>query len=353
MAPEGMVKVELHGPDGEVETLWATPVAPDQYQLENSPFFAYGVSWLDIVEAHRTGDGEFPVFTRVVQPSGHRTLRLILKPGADKAAASQAVLDRLNALGASYEGYNSRYLAIDIPPRVALAPITEYLTGTGQQWEYVNPTYEQVHGSQQPSSDVDDTANGYERIADQFLAARGRASTGIGVAQVRAWARSLPPHATVLDLGAGSGLPLTKLLLDEGVTVYAIDASPTLVTAFRQQFPAVTVACESVEESTFFGRRFDAVLGWGLWFLLPEATQLDLLHRVASALNPGGRLLFTAPAEACAWRDAMTGEESRSLGAKVYRARLTELGFSVIREYNDEGENHYYDAGSRPTASSF
>jgi 2-polyprenyl-3-methyl-5-hydroxy-6-metoxy-1,4-benzoquinol methylase len=196
-------------------------------------------------------------------------------------------------------------------------------------------------------------ANGYERIAEEFLTARGRATTGIGVPEVRAWARSLSPRATVLDLGCGSGLPLTQVLIDEGHSVCAVDASPTLVAAFRQQFPAVTVACESVEESTFFGRRFDAVLAWGLWFLLPEATQLDLLQRVASALNPGGRLLFTTPAQACAWRDAMTGEESRSLGAEVYRARLAELGFSVIREYNDEGDNHYYDAGSAPTAFSF
>ncbi|HET7603854.1 MAG TPA: class I SAM-dependent methyltransferase, partial [Gemmatimonadales bacterium] len=154
------------------------------------------------------------------------------------------------------------------------------------------------------------------------------------------------PHATILDLGCGSGLPLTQVLIDEGHSVCAVDASPTLVAAVRQQFPDVPVACESVEQSTFFERHFDAVLAWGLWFLLPKATQLELLGRVATALNPGGRFLFTAPAQACAWRDAMTGEESRSLGAEVYRARLAELGFSVIREYDDEGENHYYDAGS-------
>ncbi len=193
-------------------------------------------------------------------------------------------------------------------------------------------------------------ANGYERIAEQFLTARGRATTGIGVSAVRAWARSLPPGASVLDLGCGSGLPLTQVLLDEGHTAYGIDASPTLVAAFRAQFPAVAVACESAEESSLFGRQFDAVLAWGLWFLLPEATQLDLLRRVAALLPPGGRLLFTAPAEACTWRDAMTGEASRSLGAQVYRARLAALGFSAIREYDDEGENHYYDAAkSRAT----
>ncbi len=191
---------------------------------------------------------------------------------------------------------------------------------------------------------MQDPANGYERIAEQFLAARGCATTGIGVSAVRAWARSLPAGSAVLDLGCSSGLPLTRVLLDEGHTVYGIDASPTLVAAFRAQFPGVAVACESVEASAFFGGQFNAVLAWGLWFLLPEATQLDLLRRVSSLLQPGGRLLFTAPAQACTWRDAMTGEASRSLGAPVYRARLAVLGFSAIRECDDEGENHYYDA---------
>jgi SAM-dependent methyltransferase len=197
-----------------------------------------------------------------------------------------------------------------------------------------------------------DSSNGYEHIAQHFLAGRGRAANAIGAAEVRAWARSLPPGATVLDLGSGSGLPLTNVLIDEGLTVYGVDASPTLVAAFRTNLPGVAVACESVEESSFFDRPFDAVLAWGLWFLLPQATQLDLLRRVADVLRPGGRLLFTAPAQACTWRDVMTGEESRSLGAEVYRARLTDLGFPTVREYDDEGENHYYDAVKRFGASS-
>jgi len=188
-------------------------------------------------------------------------------------------------------------------------------------------------------------ANGYERIAVEFLAGRGSATSGgIGVNHVRAWARSLPSDATVLDLGCGSGFPITKALIDEGLTVYGVDASPTLVAAFRRHLPGVAVACESVEESTFFDRSFDAILSWGLWFLLPVASQLALPRRVADALQPGGRLLFTAPPRAITWRDAMTGEESRSLGAETYRRSLSAAGLSVLREYEDEGENHYYDA---------
>lgn len=188
-------------------------------------------------------------------------------------------------------------------------------------------------------------ANGYERIAAEFLASRGRpGSEGIGVRHVRAWARALPSNAAVLDLGCGSGFPNTKVLVDEGLTVYGIDASPTLVTACRAHLPGVEVACEAVEASAFFHRQFDAILAWGLWFLLPAGIQEDLPRRLAPRLRPGGRLLFTAPSEAVTWLDAMTGEESRSLGAVEYRRSLSAAGLPVVREYNDEGENHYYDA---------
>jgi SAM-dependent methyltransferase len=104
------------------------------------------------------------------------------------------------------------------------------------------------------------------------------------------------------------------------------------------------VACEAVEDFTFFERTFDAVIACGLIFLLPAKEQQRLIHRVADILVPGGRLLFTSCAEPLVWNDAMTGLESRSLGAVEYRSQLTAVGLSVIREYEDEGENHYFDA---------
>jgi len=39
----------------------------------------------------------------------------------------------------------------------------------------------------------------------------------------------------------------------------------------------------------------------------------------------------------------MTGLESRSLGAEEYRRQLSAVGLSVTGEYEDEGQNHYYD----------
>jgi len=190
-----------------------------------------------------------------------------------------------------------------------------------------------------------DRSNGYESVAREFLAGRGGPrSAGIGANAVRNWARTLPPGAAVVDIGCGSGLPITQVLVAEGLNVYGIDAAPTFVQAFRRNFPNTPVACEAVEESTFFERTFDAVLAWGLMFLLTPEDQRRLLTRIAGILTPGGRLLFTSCAEPVVWNDAMTGLESRSLGAEEYRRLLGAAGLSVTAEYEDEGQNHYFDA---------
>jgi SAM-dependent methyltransferase len=190
-----------------------------------------------------------------------------------------------------------------------------------------------------------DRSNGYEGVAAEFLARRGSGrSAGVGVKDVRDWARTLPRGAAVIDLGCGPGFPITEVLVNEGLSVYGVDAAPSFVQAFRRNLPDTPVVCEPVENSTFFNRTFDAVLAWGLIFLLSADEQRRLIQRIAVILVPGGRLLFTSPPEPIVWNDAMTGLESRSLGAREYRRLFSEAGLSVKSEYEDEGQNHYFDA---------
>jgi 2-polyprenyl-3-methyl-5-hydroxy-6-metoxy-1,4-benzoquinol methylase len=190
-----------------------------------------------------------------------------------------------------------------------------------------------------------DTSNGWEAVAGQFIGHRERSRIGVGV--VRAWAEHLPKGASVLDLGCGSGVPISEVLIDKGFDVYGVDASPTLVAAFRNRFPAAHVTCEPAETSHMFGRTFDGVLAVGLMFLLPEDAQRSLILRMGAALNSGGRLLFSSPSQACTWADLMTGRESRSLGAEAYAAILSEAGLAGVGSYTDEGESYYYDAVKR------
>jgi SAM-dependent methyltransferase len=168
-----------------------------------------------------------------------------------------------------------------------------------------------------------DRSNGYETVPLEFLAGRGSAhSPGVGVNAVRKWARTLPQGAAVIDLGCGSGFPITEVLVAESLNVYALDAAPSFVMAFRRNFPDTPVICEAVEDPTFFDRAFDAAVAWGLIFLLSPEEQRRLLGRITEILTPGGRLLLTSCAQPLVWNDAMTGLESRSLGAAEYRRHL-------------------------------
>ena len=69
-----------------------------------------------------------------------------------------------------------------------------------------------------------------------------------------------------------------------------------------------------------------------------------MIQRVARALVPGGRFLFTAPVQTCTWDDLSTGRLSESLGFAAYINELSKAGLTLLAEYVDEGDNHYYDA---------
>ena len=177
------------------------------------------------------------------------------------------------------------------------------------------------------SSLPEDTSNGYEAVAEAFMRRRLQSPTGLAI--VREWAASLPRGGSVLDVGAGSGEPLTAALIEEGFDVSAVDASPTMVASFQRRFPGVEVACEPAEHSRFFDRTFDGVLAIGLVFLLPAERQRELLRRMAAALKPEGRLLFSAPRQVCVWDDLLTGQASSSLGADEYRRIIAGSGLHL------------------------
>ncbi len=194
-----------------------------------------------------------------------------------------------------------------------------------------------------------DKSNGYEAIAaEHYIPRRGAADWGIGSEEVAKWADSLTGGATVLDVGCGTGLPISKVLVDRGFEVYGVDASPSMVAAFRRNFPECPVECASVEESEFFGRKFDAVISWGLLFLLSPESQHIMIRKIGAALRDGGLCLLTAPAEVCSWNDAMTDRLSVGLGREEYEKAFERNGLELLGTTIGAGENHYYFLRKRP-----
>ncbi len=137
---EGLVKIAIADRDGDFETPWAMPVGRDRYRLENTPFFAYGLSWQDIVEARvdRSRHPSLPVFKRVIEKGGHRTIRV----AGDGVDVPKALVDALVKLGATFEGLNPAYLCFDLGPKVDPQRVVDELERWEDEpvsWEHADP----------------------------------------------------------------------------------------------------------------------------------------------------------------------------------------------------------------------
>jgi hypothetical protein len=138
---EGLVKIlfsleqdEDGYPPVTSESLWAKPVAEHLFELDNIPFYACGISWKDMVAADPLTEGTF-AFSKVVKPSGHSTIRVIVF-AKDEMERLQKELGRL---GASWEGSDaSSLVAIDIPPEVDIKQVLDFLqSGMDEgRWDY-------------------------------------------------------------------------------------------------------------------------------------------------------------------------------------------------------------------------
>ena len=188
---------------------------------------------------------------------------------------------------------------------------------------------------------MDDSAAAYESHWSKYLQNRDQSSVGARVTEQ--WSRTLPEGAATLELACGGGYPVTRVLQKTGLSIYAIDSSPSLLTRFRERFPLVPVQCSKVQDSDFFNRTFDACIATGLLFLLSESDQEQLIDRVSAALVLSGRFLFTAPVETGCWTDLNTDIECKSLGQEKYESLLQRCGFVVLSFFSDSGGNNYYD----------
>jgi hypothetical protein len=128
-----LAKDEEGYPPQDVEGLWANPTDDGLFELDNIPFFVQSVASGDVVAASR--DGERLYFERVVRPSGHSTIRVML----DDATALTQVREDVRCLGCESErGPTDRLIAVDVPPNADLERVREYLADGAEEgrWDY-------------------------------------------------------------------------------------------------------------------------------------------------------------------------------------------------------------------------
>jgi len=117
IAEEQMVKVfvELHDALYETESFWAKPFGSDLYELRNSPWYAFGLHFYDVVRAVRSKPDEKARIIEVVRPSGHKTLRVVFPLELSEADRLE-MLRSLHQWRAFHENCDGRLYAVDVEP---------------------------------------------------------------------------------------------------------------------------------------------------------------------------------------------------------------------------------------------
>jgi SAM-dependent methyltransferase len=175
----------------------------------------------------------------------------------------------------------------------------------------------------------------YEDKAADWIRDRGAAlySAEGGLDEVKwldLFVADLPPGASILDVGCGSGWPIGAALLERGFRVVGRDSSSALIAHARQTLPAGVWETADMRDPPPDGV-FDGVLAWHSLFHLTPEDQRRVLPALARKVGDGGRLMFTSgPAHGETlgeWR----GEPlyHGSLDPAAYRALLIEAGLSV------------------------
>lgn len=179
-------------------------------------------------------------------------------------------------------------------------------------------------------------------IADWYASQR---TGSMGVPEVTALAASLPAGASVLDVGCGTGLPLTRVLLEHGCQVTGVDSSRELLARFQANFPHVPALHAPIQSCALPARTFDAAIAWGVLFHLSHAEQEQAIATIAKALKPGAAFLFTSGDVHGSLDGApMNGVPFRyhSYSVDGYRGLLRAHGLTLEATHTDPGGNRYY-----------
>lgn len=142
----------------------------------------------------------------------------------------------------------------------------------------------------------------------------------------------LPRNPTVLDLGCGTGEPILRYLLAQGISVIGVDASAEMLKLAQANFPQTEFILQDMRKLNL-DRKFDAIIAWHSFFHLPAEDQPKMFPRFAAHLNKGGILLFTSGTEhGEAW--GINGGENlfhASLDTSKYENLLANHSFKILK----------------------
>jgi cyclopropane fatty-acyl-phospholipid synthase-like methyltransferase len=172
----------------------------------------------------------------------------------------------------------------------------------------------------------------YRRHAVQWDAAR-RSSPWNDRVWINAFANELAGGSRVLDLGCGGGEPVARLLVEHGMHVTGVDASPEMVALARDRMPGQEWLVADMRRLAL-DRRFDGILAWDSYFHLAHEAQRAMFAVFDAHAGGDAVLMFNTGPEHGEGTSTFTFKDEplyhASLAPAEYRALLDRSGFDVI-----------------------
>jgi SAM-dependent methyltransferase len=170
----------------------------------------------------------------------------------------------------------------------------------------------------------------YERHAHDYVADRRGVGWNEGPWLDR-FSALLQPGSSILDIGCGSGAPVAKYLIDQGLAVDGVDTSPTLIALCRERFPQRSWHVADMR-TLALQETFNGLLAWDSLFHLSHNDQRRMFSTFKGHASPHAALMFTSGTSHGEAIGSYRGEPlyHASLAAEEYRALLESNGFRVI-----------------------
>ncbi len=176
--------------------------------------------------------------------------------------------------------------------------------------------------------------NSYNKVARRWTEKRKQSAVSKLVID---FADRVIAKGRILDIGCGTGIPISSYLSERGFFVTGIDFSEEMISMAR---------LSGITNAQFVNRnfldfettgKFDGVIAWDSLWHFPKDKQRSIYPKIGNLLNQGGYLIFTHGNTDGEHFDSMFGESFyySSLSKDTVLELLRENGFEIIYAYED------------------
>lgn len=181
--------------------------------------------------------------------------------------------------------------------------------------------------------------DGYDAMAERYMQTRKlEARDGKYLGLLFA---AVPPGSQILDLGCGSGVPLTKMMA-ERYAVTGVDISQNQIDLARKNLPGAQFIKQDMTALDFPDGAFDAVASYLALLHVPKEEKPALYANIFRMLKPGGALIMMIGQDE--WdsvpEDTLMNTPMfwSQLGEEKTEALLEAIGFTVVHSSVETGD---------------